>query len=60
MRVLASQGSGTVVLAACAANGLALRTPAVPSMSQGLEQYSLQLGILILRTVPSTEQSLNE
>lgn len=66
MRVLASQGSATVVLAARAANGLASR------MSQGLEQCSLQLGILSLRTLwdhqslgglmgsPSTEQSLNE
>lgn len=45
MRVLASQGSATVVLAARAANGLASR------MSQGLEQCSLQLGILSLRTL---------
>lgn len=42
MRVLASQGSGMVVRAA---NGLASR------MSQGLEQCSLQLGTLSLRTL---------
>lgn len=58
MQVLASQG--VEVLEVCAANGLASRTTAVPSLSQGLEQCSLQLGILILRTVPSTERSLDE
>lgn len=68
MRVLASQGSGMVVLTARAANGLA------SGMSQGLEQCSLQLGTLSLRTLwdqlplvsgrahgsPSPEQSLSE